>query len=119
LEIIGDLSYSLDKSHYSTQVPYLATCGAAGTLTCGDYTGYQERADHSKTHRQLSGGKSAKVALGYIYQKLNSSDYFYNGEQYGYTPNRVMPTNLQAPNYSVSVVTATILHVQVSSLQMK
>lgn len=46
----------------------------------------------------------------YLYQKLNSSDYFYNGEQYGYTANRVMPTNLQAPNYAVNMFTATYIY---------
>lgn len=110
LEIIGDLSYSLDKSHYSTQVPYLATCGAAGTLTCGDTPDIKSELITLKLTGNYQVDKSAKVALGYIYQKLNSSDYFYNGEQYGYTPNRVMPTNLQAPNYSVSVVTATYIY---------
>lgn len=50
------------------------------------------------------------MAVGYIFQQLNSSDYFYNGEQYGATPNRVMPTNQQAPNYSVNVVTVSYIY---------
>jgi len=110
LEIVGDLSYSLDKSRYSTQVPYDATCGTAAVLTCGDLPDIESELIILKLTGNYQVDKSAKVALGYIYQKLNSSDYFYNGEQYGYTANRVMPTNLQAPNYSASVVTATYIY---------
>ena len=110
LEIIGDLSYSLDKSHYSTQVPYNLNCGLATTLTCGDTPDIKSELTTLKLTGNYKVDKSAKVALGYIYQKLSSSDYFYNAEQYGYTPNRVMPTNLQAPNYSVNVVTATYIY---------
>lgn len=110
LEIMGDVSYSLDKSSYSTQVPYLATCGAANTLTCGDLPDIKSELLTLKLTGNYQVNKSGKVALGYIYQKLNSSDYFYNGEQYGYTSNRVIPTNLQAPNYAVNVVTATYIY---------
>lgn len=110
LEIIGDLSYSLDKSHYSTQVPYLATCGATNTLTCGDTPDIKSELITFKLTGNYQVDKSGKVALGYLYQKLNSSDYFYNGEQYGYTANRVMPTNLQAPNYAVNMVTVTYIY---------
>ena len=110
LEIVGDLSYSLGKSRYSTQVPYSATCGAANTLTCGDTPDIKSELTTLKLSGNYQVNKSAKVALGYIYQKLKSSDYFYNGEQYGATPNRVMPTNLQAPNYSVNVVTASYIY---------
>jgi len=37
-ELLGDLSYSLDKSHYSTQVPYLSSpaCTDPTILSCGD-----------------------------------------------------------------------------------
>ena len=38
------------------------------------------------------------------YQKLNSNDYFYYGQQFGVTPNRVMPTGLQMQSYAVNVV---------------
>lgn len=52
----------------------------------------------------------ARIALGYIYQNLNSNDYVNNGERYGFTPNRVMPTNQQAPNYAVNVVSVSYLY---------
>lgn len=110
LEVIGDLSYSLDKSRYSTQVPYSATCGAANTLSCGETPDIKSELITLKLTGSYQVDKSAKVALGYLYQKLNSSDYYYSGLQNGTTPNRVIPTNEQAPNYSVNVVTATYIH---------
>ena len=110
LEILGDLSYSLDKSHYSTQVPYDAACGTSAKLSCGNTPDIKSELITFKLTGNYQVDKNAKVALGYLYQKLNSSDYYYNGYQYGYTPNRVMPTNEQAPNYSVNMVTATYIH---------
>jgi MtrB/PioB family decaheme-associated outer membrane protein len=110
LEIAVDLSYSLDKSHYSTQVPYDPNCGTPAKLSCGNTPDIKSELVTLKLTGNYQVHKSAKVALGYLYQKLNSNDYFYNGYQYGYTPNRVMPTNEQAPNYSVNVVTATYIY---------
>ena len=109
-ELLGDLSYSLDKSHYSTQVPYLATCGAAGTLTCGDTPDIKAKLLTFKLTGTYQVDKSSKVALAYQYQKLTSDDYYYNSYQYGYTPNRVMPTNEQAPSYSVNFVGASYIY---------
>jgi hypothetical protein len=54
--------------------------------------------------------KNGTVALAYIYQKLNSSDYFYNGQQFGFTPNRVMPTGLQEQDYTVNVVALSYIY---------
>ena len=54
--------------------------------------------------------KSARVALGYIYQHLKSTDYYYNGLQYGYTPSALMPTNQQSGSYAVNVVTASYIY---------
>jgi hypothetical protein len=38
----------------------------------------------------------------YWFQRLGTSDYAYDGMQYG-TITSVMPTNQQSPNYNVSV----------------
>jgi len=104
LEILGDFSYALDESRYSTQVPYLATCGSANTLSCGDLSPIKNELVSLKLTGNYKIHKNGKVALAYIYQKLNSNDYFYNGQQFGYTPNRVMPTGLQEQDYTVNVV---------------
>ncbi|MFZ2268744.1 MAG: MtrB/PioB family decaheme-associated outer membrane protein [Azonexus sp.] len=102
LELLGDLAYSLDKSRYSTQVPYLATCGATGTLTCGDTPDIKSELVTLKLTGSYKLDKHSRVAVVYLYQNLKTSDYYYNGYQYGFTPNRVMPTNEQAPNYNVN-----------------
>jgi hypothetical protein len=110
LEILGDLSYSLDKSGYSTQVPYDATCGASTKLICGSTPDIRTQLITLKLNGNYQVDKHGKVALGYIYQHLNSDDFFYNAYQYGYTPNRVMPTNQDSGSYSVNVVTATYIY---------
>jgi MtrB/PioB family decaheme-associated outer membrane protein len=110
LEVLGDLSYSFDKSRYSTQVPYLATCAAAGTLTCGDTPDIMSKLLSLKITGTYQLDKSSKIALAYQYQRLKSDDFYYNSYQYGFTPNRVMPTNEQAPNYSVNVVALSYIY---------
>lgn len=98
------MSYTFDKSRYSTQDPGDATCGTAAVLTCGNTPDIKNRLLTFKLTGTYSLDKSSKVAVVYLYQSLKSEDYFYNGYQYGATPNRVMPTNEQAPNYSVNVL---------------
>lgn len=116
LEILGDLSYAFDTSGYSTQVFYTPTtgnppaapirvpCGDSNSLTCGNLSPIKNELFSVKLTGNYKVHKNGKVALAYIYQKLNSNDYFYNGQQFGYTPNRVMPTGLQAQDYTVNVV---------------
>jgi MtrB/PioB family decaheme-associated outer membrane protein len=106
LEVLGDVSYSLDNSKYSTQVPYTSgatLCSLSTVLTCGDTPDIQTKVLTIKLVTSYQVVKSGKITLGLVHQEMTSSDYFYNGEQYGYTPNRVMPTNLQAPNYVINV----------------
>jgi hypothetical protein len=54
--------------------------------------------------------KSSKVSLGYLYQRLKSDDFYYNGLQAGATPTSVLPTNQVAPSYSVGVIFASFIH---------
>jgi MtrB/PioB family decaheme-associated outer membrane protein len=110
LELNGDLSYSLDKSRYSTQVPYLATCSATGTLSCGDLPDIKSKLLTLKLTGIYSLDKSSKIAVAYVYQRLNSEDYQYNWFQLGYTGTRGMPTNEQAPNYSENVVAVSYIY---------
>jgi MtrB/PioB family decaheme-associated outer membrane protein len=114
LELIGDFSYALDSSAYSTQVAYdttptpnpagVGTCEKPNPLTCGNLSPIKNELFSIKLTGNYKVHKNGKVSLAYIYQKLNSNDYFYNGTQFGYTPNRVMPTGLQAQDYTVNVV---------------
>ena len=104
LEIIGDFSYALDASSYSTQVPYNPACGSTSVLTCGTLPDINNNLLSLKLTGNYKVLKNGKVSLTYLYQQLNSSDYFYNGTQFGFTPNRVMPTGLQPQGYAVNVV---------------
>ena len=104
LDLIGDLSYALDTTGYSTQVPYLATCGNAATLSCGSLSPIKNEIISLKLTGNYKVHKNGKVALTYMYQKLNSNDYFYNGQGLGYTPTALMPTNLLPQSYAVNVV---------------
>lgn len=122
LELIGDLSYSLDKSRYATQVPNFVPVNATATTSAAPFcssstSGQCGTTPDIKTELftlKLSGNyqlnKSAKLGLGYMYQKLNSSDYYYSGLQNYTTPNRVLPTNEQAPNYAVNAVWVTYIY---------
>ena len=104
LEIIGDMSYSLDTSTYSTQVPFLSTCSNSDTLSCGILSPIKNELISLKLTGNYKVHKNGMISLSYLYQQLNSNDYFYNGTQFGFTPNRVMPTGLQEQSYAVNVV---------------
>ena len=109
VEVIGDLSYSLDKSRYSTQLLYTTAtaCSATTVLTCGDTPDIKTNVVTLKLTGNYQVEKNAKVTVLYIYQKLVSEDFFYNGEAFGYTSGRMMPTGQQAPNYVNNVVAVT------------
>ena len=110
LDIIGDMSYSLDTSTYSTQVPYLTTCGASTTLTCGSLSPIKNEVISLKLTGNYKVVKNGTISLSYLYQKLNSNDYFYNGQQIGYTPTALMPTGLQQQSYTVNVVALSYMY---------
>ncbi|MBI4986458.1 MAG: MtrB/PioB family decaheme-associated outer membrane protein [Rhodocyclales bacterium] len=111
LELTGDLSYTFDKSRYSTQAPYLgAACSAAATLTCGDLPDISNKLVSLKIIGSYALDKASKISVGYLYQQLKSDDYFYNWYQYGYTGLRGMPTNQQSGSYSQNVVSASYIY---------
>jgi hypothetical protein len=111
LELTGDLSYSFDKSRYSTQIPYqAATCGVNTTLTCGDLPDIKARLLSLKLTGTYSLDKNSKISIGYRYQQLKSEDYSYNAFQYGFSSLRLMPTNQVAPNYSENVIAASYIY---------
>ena len=109
LEIKGDLSYSKSTTGYSTQVPYLATCSAATLLTCGNTPDINNETTQLKITGIYQLDKASKVAVGYLFQKLSSTDYYYNGYQYTYTPTGLLPTNEQLPSYSVHAISVSYI----------
>lgn len=111
LELMGDLSYTLDKSTYSTSQNYnTPACAGPTVLTCVALPDIKTDLLTLKVTGIYDIDKASKVSLGYIYQKLKADDYFYNIYQYGYTPNRVMPTNQQEPDHSVSLFAVSYIY---------
>jgi MtrB/PioB family decaheme-associated outer membrane protein len=112
LELNGDLSYSLDKTAYATQLGYAnAQCSPpTNTTACGALPDIKNRVITLKLAGNYQLDKSSRIALGYIFQQRKSDDYYYNAYQYGYAPLRIMPTNQLAPNYSINVVTASYIY---------
>ena len=115
VDMAGDLSYSLGKSAYGTSWNYSATttggygCSSAYFLTCGDLPEIRTELISLKITANYQVDKTSKWAVGYLYQKLVSSDYYYNGLQYGSTPSALMPTNQTAPTYEVNGVALTYI----------
>lgn len=117
LELNGDLTYSLDTTTYGTRLNYAGattgglTCSDPSLLSCGDLPGIKNTTIQFKLTGKYQVNKSGRVALGYIFQQVESSDYYYNGLQYGSNATSMLPTNQQAPNYSVNVVTASYSYI--------
>lgn len=53
--------------------------------------------------------KASSVRVIYSYSRLKSSDYLYDGYQYG-TGTNYLPLNQQAPNYTVNLMAVSYLH---------
>jgi hypothetical protein len=108
LDIEGDLTYSIGKTDIGQQFSYTSVnlngipCSASFYLTCGDVP----TIDNKMTQLKLTGSyqldKVSKVVMGYMYQRLSAADYFYNALQLGYTATSALPSNEQAPNYTVN-----------------
>lgn len=111
LELNGDLSYSLDKTAYSTQLEYASPqCSPTNQTACGALPDIRSRVLTLKLTGNYQLDQSSRIALGYIFQQRKSDDYYYNAYQYGYAPLRILPTNELAPNYSVNVVAASYIY---------
>ena len=115
LELTGDVAYTHGKTGYTTQLNYTqvptttggATCASAQILSCGPLPEITSSITRFKLGGVYQVDKSNKVVLRYIQQRFNSTDYYYNGLQYGYTPSSLMPTNQQSPNFSIRALAAT------------
>ena len=113
LDIVGDLTYSLSTSSYATAVNYnLATCTtpSTGGYTCGALPDIRSEMIKFKLAGNYKVDKANRVVVGYLYQHLNSNDYYYNAYQTGATPTSLMPTNQQAPSYSQNVLYASYVY---------
>ena len=116
LEMVGDLSYSLGRSNYGTVLNYSTAttggvlCSDPRILSCGTLPDIRAEVISFKLTGNYQVDKASKVAVGYLFQKLASDEYYYNGLQYGTNPNSMLATNQTAPNYSLNVVTLTYIY---------
>ena len=114
LELLGDLVYSMAKTSYNTTLNYAllsgAPCSDPSVYTCVPLPDIKNDLVSFKLSGAYAVAKSSKVSLGYLYQRLKSDDFYYNGLQTGFTPNSLLPTNQTAPSYSVSVLYASFVH---------
>jgi hypothetical protein len=101
LEFSEDFTYALSKSkYYTTLVANIpAAVGNQGTSPniSSEITQFRATGTYAIN-------RSSQLMLGYLYQRLKASDYFYNAYQFGFTPTSLLPTGQQAPNYSVNTV---------------
>ncbi len=116
LELTGDVSMSVGKTSYHTDVPYYVptatapTCDALTSLSCGDTPTITSRNLTVKLAGYYQLNKQGKIALGYHFQRQRSNDYYYNVYQVGYSSSTLLPTNQTAPNYTINVVSATYVY---------
>jgi MtrB/PioB family decaheme-associated outer membrane protein len=111
LEVSGDLSYSSDRSVYSTNLAnYTSVLCTPYGISCGTLPTIQNDSLRLKLVAIYQASASNKVALHYLYAKLSSTDYYYSAYQLGSTDVTVLPTNQAAPSYSVSVVGVSFIH---------
>ena len=108
LELAGDLSYVYGGSSYYTS-PYTngtnaPACSAAASLTCGSTPDISDSLLRLKLSGKYQIDGNSLITLGYLYQKLDSNDYYYNAYQMGYNPTSMLPTNQQNPSYTVSML---------------
>ena len=118
VELAGDLTYSMGKTGYGTQFNYVAattgttplTCSSPQFETCGNMPDIKNTMVQLKLGGSYKVDKASSVRVGYMYQHLKSIDYYYTALQYGATPTTMLPTNQQAPSYSVNLITASYVY---------
>jgi hypothetical protein len=113
-DLTSDLSYTMGRTGYSTVFNYATTtsvggltCASIYILSCGNLPTIKNDVIQLKLTGKYKVSKSSEIKVGYLYQQMRSTDYYYNGLQTGFTSNTMLPTNQQAPNYRVNVIAAS------------
>lgn len=101
LEFAEDFNYSLSKSKYVTS---LVQNIAAVVGNLGETPNISSELTQFKLTGTYQFSRASSFIAGYMYQRLNSNDYYYSAYLLGFTPTSLLPTNQQAPNYSVNTV---------------
>ena len=125
LEVSGDYAYTVSTSTYSTVVgsDYVSyasaaaqasnsstSCSLGSVLSCGALPDIRTVIGQLKLAGVYTVDKETKVSVRYMYSKLNTVDYYYNGLQSGMTPTTLMPTNQQPGNYSINLIALSLIH---------
>jgi MtrB/PioB family decaheme-associated outer membrane protein len=110
LTVTGDLSYSLGKTGYTTQVLYDDPLCTTYGITCGALPDIKNEMLRFKLRGTYQLDKASQVALTYAYKKLTSNDYYYSAYLTGSTDVTVLPTNQQAPNHTVNVLGVSYIY---------
>ncbi len=114
LDLSGDLIYSRAKTDIGVNGgsyannPFAVVGAPAGTVAAFYIPAAAlPTVDTKTTTLRLSGqyavGKDSGLRVTYLVQRMRSSDYIYDGMQFG-TGTNYLPTLEQAPNYTVHVV---------------
>jgi MtrB/PioB family decaheme-associated outer membrane protein len=98
-----DFTYSLAKTRYVT---LLGTNIAPNLSNQGEVPNISSDLKQLRLTGAYQFDHHSSVLAGYLYQRLQANDYYYYAFQNGFTPTSLLPTNQQAPNYSVNSVFA-------------
>lgn len=113
LTIMGDLTFTRGRTGYKTgyATPGAGTyCDDPSVMSCGALPDITNETTSLKLNGNYKLDQESMVTLGYQFQKLKSTDFYYNGYQTGNTPNSVLPNNLQSGSYHVNVITAVYVY---------
>lgn len=116
LELAGDLTYSAGATSYATQLNYPGTtttgltCDNPAVAGCGTLPDFRSRLTQFRLTGNYQLDKRNQIALGYLFQKLSSNDWYYNAYQYPFNGTSILATNQQSGSYSVNVVSASYVH---------
>jgi MtrB/PioB family decaheme-associated outer membrane protein len=100
-DLLEDFTYSLSKTKYVTTLVQNIP-PAVGNQ--GETPNISNELSQFKMVGAYQFDRVSSLFVGYLYQRLKSSDFYYNAYLLGFTPTSLLPTNQVAPNYTVNSV---------------
>ena len=115
LDLVGDLTFTRNNTAQSvglggTPTATITNCALSTSLICGDIPDVYNKMTQFRLTGNYHVDKKSKVVVSYLYQKLATNDYYYNGYQVGYTSAAQLPTNEQNPDYKVQAVSVSYVY---------
>lgn len=101
LDLTEEFNYSSGTSRYVTNLVQNISAAVGNSGSSPDIRAKTTQFRFVGAYRLNT---ASSVLAGYLYQRLKSSDYFYSAYQFGFTPTTLLPTNQQAPNYTVNTI---------------